>query len=391
MKLEAEGVSYRAGLFERHFVAFDEVREVQARRLLLHGGREVRVPGPVAAEVQAVLTAPRPGASVASAAEGFLAWVARPRWAPELAARTLLELAGALGASDLHLESGPAEVLLRLRLAGEMVPFGALPPALGGRLVAAFKRLAGCLPYRRDVVQEGRVSRAGVAADVRASFLPTALGERAALRLFGRLLTLDEVGLPLAARQGLERALAARHGLVLVAGPSGGGKTTTLYAALHALTCARGGAHLSLEDPVEQRLRVAGIPVDQVELAPERGLTGEAALVAALRQDIDVLCVGELRTPAEASLAVKAAHTGRLVLAGLHAGSAMEARQRLVDLGLDAAQVDATVTAVLHQRLVARPCADHQGSACSACRGVGRTRHVEAQWWTPVPDQGVEA
>ncbi|MCP4025100.1 MAG: Flp pilus assembly complex ATPase component [Sphingomonas sp.] len=129
-------------------------------------------------------------------------------------------------------------------------------------------------------------------------------------------------------------------GLVLIAGPSGGGKTTTVYAALAYLAARRSGAHLSIEDPVEQRLRLAGIPVDQVELSPERGLDAEAALVGALRQDVDVVALSEIRTAGEAALAVKAAHTGRLVVAGLHAGSATEARQRMLDLDADPPAID---------------------------------------------------
>ena len=168
---------------------------------------------------------------------------------------------------------------------------------------------------------------------------------------------------------------------MLVAGPSGGGKTTTLYSALGAIAAQRRSAHLSLEDPIEQRLRLAGIPVDQIELCPERGLDGEAALSAALRQDVDVVAVGELRTPAEASLAVKAAHTGRLVLAGLHAGSTDEALQRMRDLNVDSALLEQTVLGVLHQRLETRPCPSHLNQGCAQCRGLGRVRQLTATLW----------
>src|SRR5207302_2159646 len=122
----------------------------------------------------------------------------------------------------------------------------------------------------------------------------------------------EELGLPAAVRAAFERALDAPRGLIVVAGASGAGKTTTLYAALAHLAASRGGAHLSIEDPVEQRLRAAGIAVDQVELEPSRGITGESTLCAALRQDVDVIAVGEIRSAAEARLAIQAAHTGRL-------------------------------------------------------------------------------
>jgi len=216
---------------------------------------------------------------------------------------------------------------------------------------------------------------------VRASFLPTATGERVALRLFGRLRALDELGLTADVLAALRGLLDHPSGLVLVAGPSGGGKTTTVYAALAHLAARRGGAHLSIEDPVEQRLRVAGVPVDQVELAPERGLTAEVALVGALRQDVDVIALSEVRTPAEARLAVHAAHTGRLVVAGLHAGSAAEARQRLLDLGVEEAVLATTLRGVLHQRLRAAACAGDCGADCPRCAGTGRVRVVQTSLW----------
>ncbi|HVE86024.1 MAG TPA: ATPase, T2SS/T4P/T4SS family, partial [Myxococcales bacterium] len=175
-----------------------------------------------------------------------------------------------------------------------------------------------------------------------------------------------------------ESVLRSGSGLVLVAGASGAGKTTTLYSSLEYVAGQRRSAHLSIEDPIEQRLRVAGVPVDQMELCPERGLTGEAALVAALRQDVDVVAVGEVRTAAEAELAVKAAHTGRLVLAGIHAGSAEEALQRLGDLGVESAMVRKTVLAILHQRLRTVPCPSHVPD-CRECGGLGRRRAVEAE------------
>ena len=136
---------------------------------------------------------------------------------------------------------------------------------------------------------------------------------------------------------------------------------------------------------MEQRLRVAGIPVDQIELDPARGLSAEAMLVAALRQDVDVLCVGEIRTAAEARLALEAAHTGRLVLAGLHAGSAAEARQRLIDLGAEEPLLNATLRGVLFQELVTRPCGCAEPAVCRRCRGAGRRRETSAELVLPAP------
>ncbi len=369
----------RRSLFQTRVHAWDDVVAVEGRRVDLRSGH-VMVEPQVAASAQQVLAGVRVTGVLSADAAEFSRYLAGP-WAPLRAASALLDIATRANASDIHLEPGLDHVDVRLRRMGELSTFTSLPAPIARRLTAALKSLAGCLPYRFDLVQEGRVPRPGVTADVRASFVPTALGERIALRLFGRLLALEALELPADVRSGFERALTQHaSGLIIVAGPSGGGKTTTLYAALAHLAKHRHGAHLSLEDPVEQRLRVAGVPVDQVELAPERGLTGEAALVAALRQDVDVLAVGEIRTAAEAGLALRAAHTGRLVLAGLHAGSAMEARQRLLDLGLEKPLLDQTLVAVLHQRLETRACED-LAVDCQRCHGLGRTRVVAGTLW----------
>ncbi len=179
-----------------------------------------------------------------------------------------------------------------------------------------------------------------------------------ALRLFGRLRRLDDLGMAADVLAAFRGELDHQDGLLLVAGATGAGKTTTLYAALDHLARTRRGAHVSLEDPVEQRLRVAGIAVDQIELDPARGFDGEAALAAILRQDVDVVCLAEVRTPAEARLALHAAHTGRLVLAGVHAGTAEQARTRMLDLGAERSVLDTTLRAVLHQALVVGETAD---------------------------------
>ncbi len=378
---EREGLLLRTRWGKREFVPFDEMRALAGPRVMLASGTERALPESLRASAARAL---EPPAATGRRAEDAAAWhtyTAAGAWSPIRAASALLAMAEAASASDVHLQSEDGGVGVRLRVGGAMVEFASLPAATGRRLVAALKHLSGCLPYRSDIVQEGRVPRDGPAADVRASFLPTALGERAALRLFGRLLALDELGLDADAEAGLAALLEQPSGLVLIAGPSGGGKTTTVYAALDHLGARRGGAHLSIEDPVEQRLRLAGIPVDQVELCPERGLTAEAALVGALRQDIDVVALAEVRTPAEAKLAVEAAHTGRLVLAGIHAGSTGEARQRMLDLGADGSVLDATLHGVLHQGLEAAPCPDGEDPGCRRCRGTGRVRVPVAELW----------
>jgi type II secretory ATPase GspE/PulE/Tfp pilus assembly ATPase PilB-like protein len=373
MTTSLEGLTLRTRWLAREFIPFDEVSSLQERALHLHNGAKHALPMKDEALARRALAAPA-ATGVASEDAAALRTYLEGAWSPVRAVRSLLEMASAAGASDVHVESEPGAVTIHFRCVGVLAPFLSLPVERGERVLAALKHLSGCLPYRRDFFQEGRVSREGVAADVRTSFVPTALGERAALRLFGKLRSLNELGFAPELLAQLRTVLEAPRGLLLVAGSSGAGKTTTLYAALAHLASTRGGAHLSLEDPVEQRLRVAGVPVAQVELSPERGLTGEAALVAALRQDLDVLAVGEIRTAAEAELAVRAAHTGRLVLAGVHAGSTAEARQRMLELGVDRGVLDATLVGVLHQRLETKACEGCAGTQCTRCAGRGKQR-----------------
>ncbi len=374
-----EGLDLPGRWGRRDFVPFDAMVDLSDGSDVLSGGDTRSVPDVDRAAAQRALSPPEPTGDRAADDAAFLHYVAGA-WSPTRAASLLLDLATAAGATDVHLEPRQHTLQIRLRLTGSLEDGPALPQATGRRLVAALKHLSGCLPYRSDIVQEGRVPRDGVAADVRASFLPTALGERVALRLFGRLRALDELGFGEAEVAQLRGWLSAPSGLILVGGPSGGGKTTTVYAALAHLASFRDGAHLSIEDPVEQRLRLADIPVDQVELSPERGLTAEEALVGALRQDVDVIGLAEVRTDAEAALALKAAHTGRLVLAGLHCGSAEEAHQRMLDLGVDANVLSSTLRGVVHQRLESVECEDPAPS-CPSCRGTGRRRRPVVELW----------
>jgi len=376
-----EGLQLPGRWLRTDFVPFDEMDTLEDDGVRLRSGTLRRLPSPLRTPIAAALAAPSASGRAAADAAAWMAYVKGP-WSPLRAARALLGIATAAGASDVHVEASGEVHRIRMRLAGAMVDLAEVSQSTGQRLTAALKHLAGCLPYRSDVVQEGRIPRAGVAADARASFLPTALGERVALRLFGQLYTLDELGLSTELLARLTELLSQRSGLVIIAGPSGGGKTTTVYAALRFLAQHRDGAHLSIEDPVEQRLRLAGIPVDQVELCPERGLTAEEALVGALRQDVDVLALGEVRRPEEAALALEAAHTGRLVIVGLHAGSAAEASQRMRDLGADPAVLSETLRGVLHQHLQTTPCPDGDAAACSRCGGSGRIRTPIATLWT---------
>ena len=379
MTTELSRRSLTVGLFGNTELHFDDIEVLNGRMAIDVFGHRTRVSRAVLPRLKALLAGPTPGATLKESARRFSSYVAGPH-SSRVAAESLLKIGGAHGASDIHIEGRG----LRMRVNGVLEPFCHIDDASAHLLLATLKRLSECLPYLRNLPQEGRIRRDGVGADIRASFVPTATGERCVLRLFGRLRSIDELGLLPDSRAALADALSADTGLILISGRSGGGKTTTLYAALAHISATRGGAHLSLEDPVEQRLRNAGIEVDQIELCPERDMTGERMLVAALRQDIDVLCVGEIRTPAEAQLAVQAAHTGRLVLAGVHAASAQDAWTRLIELGADPTVLRLTLRAIFQQQLETIAC-ECGAQPCAECAGTGRRRVLRAHLHREVP------
>jgi len=379
--LTGDRLTIPAGLLRRaRELHLDDVVEVRGVEVSGRGGERVTVDAALAGQVRRAVEGPGLGGGFAENAEELRVFTGLPH-GPRRLAQALVAMAEKAGATDVHLSFDGVAGRVRFRLEGELVDVVSLPRGGGGRLVAALKGWSGCLPYRHDLVQEGRIGRTGIAADVRTSFVPTPFGDRVALRLFGRLRTLPELGLGADVLAALQKELARRSGLLLVSGSTGAGKTTTLYALLSHLAASRTGAHLSLEDPVEQRLRAAGVPVDQVELDPARGRTGTAMLAAALRQDVDVVSVGELRTPDEVTLALQAAQTGRLVLAGLHAGSVDEARRRLLDLGADETVLASTLRAVLHQSLVVVP---------DPSSPLGRRRRLDASLRTFGDGRGLE-
>ena len=223
--------------------------------------------------------------------------------------------------------------------------------AAGRGVVARLMVLAGLLTYRLDVPQEGRATVAG--RDVRVAVMPTVHGPRAAVRLptADGPATLDALALPPAADAGLRAFAAADSGLLVVTGPAGSGKTTTLYAWLaHVVAATPGVSVVSLEDPVERHL--AG--VTQVEVSPFGQLTYERALRSILRQDPQVLMLGEIRDAATATLAVQAALSGHRLACTFHAATAGGAVARLVEMGVEPYALASAVAGVLSQRLLRR-------------------------------------
>ncbi|MEN3261152.1 ATPase, T2SS/T4P/T4SS family [Sodalis endosymbiont of Spalangia cameroni] len=271
----------------------------------------------------------------------------------------LLERAFCREASDIHIEPySPAGYRLRLRVDGLMTAAQGCPVVLAEGLVARLKVLARLDIAERRQPQDGQFSAGGDGppCSLRLSTLPTLHGEKAVLRLLRctpERLTLKGLGMPRPLRRRVLTVLHQPHGLILVTGPTGSGKTLTLYAMLNRLR-RRPLNICSVEDPVE--LPLAGI--NQCQVNPRARLDFPLLLRALLRQDPDVLMVGEIRDPETAAVALNAARTGHLVLSTLHTLCADDAVSRLRQLGLEAAQAGPALSLVLAQRLVRQLCPD---------------------------------
>lgn len=310
----------------------------------------------------------------------------------------LLTQAAHHGASDVHFEPFPNDLRVRYRIDGVLVDVMEVPLLWMPRLLARLKIIANLAIYRSDVPQEGRtaVHLADRSVDVRVSLLPTLHGEKAVLRLFdpGRsLLKLDQLGMSPATRETWERLIQQPQGMLLLTGPSNHGKTTTMYASLaHLHEHRRDLSNLcTVEDPVEYDLRV----INQTQVNAAAGLTFAAGLRTVLRQDPEVIMIGEIRDEETAGIAVRAGLTGHLILSTVHATSAAGVFARLVDLGCEPFLVASAVSGVLAQRLVRKVCAEcrqptastqqqrarlgirdedgqwMQGRGCAACGGTG--------------------
>ncbi|HZV01525.1 MAG TPA: GspE/PulE family protein, partial [Planctomycetota bacterium] len=278
------------------------------------------------------------------------------------------ERASLWGATDLHVSPEPDAFSVRFRLDGVLEPVARLRRERFPLLVQRIKVLAGLLTYRTDTSQDGRVARDAnpTRCDLRVSVVPTLHGEKAVIRLLGASHVperIDGLGFPGDASAALEDAFARPQGLVLFTGPAGSGKTTTIYAGLREVVARGKRSCVSIEEPVEAT--IAG--VDQTPVDRAAGLDFPAALRALLRQDPEVIFVGEVRDRETARTAVEAGLTGHLVITTLHAGSAPEAVARLVDLGVEPFALASSLARVFAQRLLRRRCCE--GGAC--CRGTG--------------------
>ena len=268
----------------------------------------------------------------------------------------ILDRAVSAGASDIHVEPGESRLAVRARVDGVLRPILDLPGHAAPAVVSRLKIMAGLDIAVKRLPQDGRsaVRVDGGSLGLRVSTLPTQDGEKVVLRLLdpeGARKPLDGLGMPASLRARLARILGREHGLFLVTGPTGSGKTTTLYALLESLD-RQGRNILTLEDPVEYRLE----GLTQVQVRPRAGLTFAAALRSVLRQDPDVIMVGEMRDRETAEVGLAAALTGHLVLSTLHTNDAPGAVARLGEMKAARYLVAGGLIGVLAQRLVRRLC-----------------------------------
>lgn len=264
----------------------------------------------------------------------------------------LLTQAARDGASDIHIEPYERHSSVRFRVDGDLREVVQPNRALHAALISRLKIMADLDISEKRLPQDGRISlRLGTRAiDVRVSTLPSAHGERAVLRLLdksGSKLTLESVGMQGETLERIESLIRQPHGIILVTGPTGSGKTTTLYAALQRLDASSGNI-MTVEDPIEYEL--AGI--GQTQVNSKIDLTFAKALRAILRQDPDVIMIGEIRDFETAQIAIQASLTGHLVLATLHTNDAPSAVTRLIDMGVEPFLLSSSLLGVLAQRLV---------------------------------------
>ncbi|MBI3993645.1 MAG: Flp pilus assembly complex ATPase component TadA [Candidatus Lambdaproteobacteria bacterium] len=311
----------------------------------------------------------------------------------------LLYRAAKSNASDVHIDATPTEVIVRFRVDGILHQISTLPKAIQRTLINRIKVMSRLDISQRGMPQDGRtlILIAGRKIDIRVSTLPTVHGEKAVMRLLYQdqeLFRLPELGLPPVVHATVSRLLRQTGGIILVSGPTGSGKTTTLYAALSEID-RHSNNIMTIEDPVEYK--IPGYV--QTEVNAKLGLTFAHALRSVLRQDPDVIMVGEMRDHETAMVAIQAALTGHTVFSTVHTNNAPATVTRLVDMGIEPYLVSSTLMAVLAQRLVRKICrsckaaypvdtavlkelgvkeADwagwesvYRGEGCASCQGTG--------------------
>ena len=262
------------------------------------------------------------------------------------------------GASDIHFEPQEEDMIVRARIDGVTRPVALIPKQMQLGVVSRLKIMGNLDIAERRAPQDGRISIRfhGNPLDLRIAVVPTTHGEQVVLRIMHRAVSkpdLAELGMTDTAREPFERAIRQPYGAVVVCGPTGSGKTTTLYTALHLLNDP-GHVVMTIEDPVEYQIR----GINQIEISPKSGLTFARGLRTILRSDPDVLLVGEIRDEETARIAMQAGMTGHLVLTTVHAHNAASAVERLKDMGVEPGLLASSVNCIVAQRLARRLCTD---------------------------------
>ncbi|MCP4450681.1 MAG: type II/IV secretion system protein [Planctomycetes bacterium] len=302
---------------------------------------------------------------------------------------TLLSQAVTSRATDIHFEPTAEGLVIKFRLDGLLVTRETLPKVIADNCVSRLKVLGGLLTYRNDIPQEGRIESAdGVYKDVmdlRLAIFPTIHGQRAVVRVLyqnDQLVDLEQLGFPTSVLGHLQDFAHRSQGILLLTGPAGTGKSTTLGALMRTILKATPGRSIvTLEDPVE--IRIPG--VTQVQITPHGAMTFPVALRSLLRQDPQVLMIGEIRDAETARIGVEAGLTGHLLATTLHSGTPAGALLRLLEMGIEPYQVTSSICAVINQRLVRRLC-DHckraqadqtfDAAGCDHCLHTGYTGRI---------------
>jgi type II secretory ATPase GspE/PulE/Tfp pilus assembly ATPase PilB-like protein len=259
-------------------------------------------------------------------------------------------------ASDIHIEPFEHQVKIKYRIDGMLMEKAPSSKRLQAAIISRIKIMADMNIAERFVPQDGHIEFNGKQGrvDIRVSTVPTVFGESIELRLLDRtasLIGLEELGMNTQSLEGFNQCLRKTHGIVLVTGPTGCGKTTTLYAALNKIY-SPAVKMITIEDPVEYQLE----GINQMPVNPKRGLTFATGLRHILRQDPDIIMVGEIRDRETANIAIRAALTGHLVFSTLHTNDAPGAVTRLIDMGVEPFLLASSLEAVLAQRLVRKIC-----------------------------------
>jgi len=328
-------------------------------------------------------------------------------YAVELVA-AILTLARRAGASDVHLIPREEGLVMDWRIDGVLHRISRFPSEVAPRVIARLKVLAQLLTYQTEVPQEGRIAQTDQPVEMRLSVFPTLFGEKAVIRLLGErqeFPSLDSLGLGADLVAPFREALQATSGCIIVCGPAGSGKTTTLYAAMREIADKSDGARslVSLEDPIE-----AVLPhVSQSQVHLTAGFTLPVGLRSLMRQDPEVIMVGEIRDREAAEIVFQAALTGHLVLTTFHAASAAGAVSRLSDMGIEPYVLRSGLRGVMSQRLLRRLCEcgamvrvmdtghawqieqSREPVGCERCQQRGYSGRIVAGEWLPLESTAV--